>query len=237
MKTLGIIAAPAWFDPTLEEIAARHRDEIRLNQTILLPPKFDYSFQAIRESEPKLLTASQQLADAGCDLIIQVGPAFAYQIGGTPQGAREFGRRLSDGCGVPVILNGVAVLDLLEATEAQKLTLACPYYDPDWKAELSGFLLEAGYDILTFQTFVDQGLFDDQDTVNARGYQFSEQEVTESVRRSFSAAPESDAILVSGSGIRTLSWIKEMEQELGVPIVSADQSLYLGMVNAFGLQT
>ena len=235
MKKLGIIAAPGWFDPTLSEFVNRHGCELHVTQTILTPAGFDYSFDAIRQSGTGLEIAACQLAEAGVDFIAQVGPAFAYLAGGTPAGAKQLQQHLSDACGVSVILNGVAVFDALERIGATNLAVACPYYSPDWKIEVSEYIRSSGYTIQAFQTFVEQGLFNAQEDVAARAYKFSDEEVIESVRRTSAAAQGADAIMIGGSGVRTHHWLERVQAEVGIPIVSADSALYQSVVKGMGL--
>jgi maleate cis-trans isomerase len=42
-------------------------------------------------------------------------------------------------------------------------------------------------------------------------------------------------VLIGGSGVRTLRWIEGLETELGVPLVSADRTLYLSVLKVMGL--
>jgi maleate cis-trans isomerase len=235
-RKLGIVAAPGWFDPTLHEFMQRHPDELVVTQTILPPPGFDWSFEQISQSGPALMTASRLLAEAGSEIIAQVGPAFAYRVGGSASGARELGRRLSAACGVPVVLNGVTVLDTLQQLGCRRVAVACPYYSPPWKHGFVQFLEQQGLVVVAAQTFVEQGLFDNQEQVTASNYGFSEDLVRTSVRRTRAAAPDAEAMLITGSGVRTLRWLEDMEAELGLPLVSADGTLYRGVLRLLDLQ-
>jgi maleate cis-trans isomerase len=226
MKRLGIIAAPGWLDPTAGEFLARHADQLEVTQTILGPAGFDWSFASIRASEPHLLEAARCLAEAGCECIAQVGPAFAYQAGATGQGARTLEKRLSDAARVPVVLNGCAVLDALDNLGIHRFVAACPYYNPEWKREFRSFMEGAGYQVDGGQSFVDLGLFSSQAEVDARHYDFSDTEVLRALQLNLSLAPGANAVVVSGSGVRTLHWLRRVQAELGAPIISADGALY-----------
>lgn len=234
-RKLGIIATPGWFDPTLHEFMQRHPGEINVTQTILPLPGFDWSFEQISQSGPALMTAARLLAEAGSEVIAQVGPAFAYRVGGSASGARELGRRLSAECGVPVVLNGVAVLDTLQRLACRRVAVACPYYSPQWKEGFVQFLEQQGLQVVGAQTFVEQGLFANQEQVAASHYGFSEEVVRESVRRTRAGAREAEALLITGSGVRTLRWLDAMEHELGLPLVSADGVLYRSVMRLFDL--
>jgi maleate cis-trans isomerase len=236
MKRLGIIAAPGWFDPTAGEFLLRHSGQIDVTQTILGPAKFDWSFASIRASEPHLLEAAHLLAEAGCECIAQVGPAFAYQAGGgTIAGAHALGKRLSDVVGVPVILNGCAVLDSLEAMGIHTFTAVCPYYNDEWKQQFSRFMERAGYALEGRKTFVDLGILLSQAEVDARHYRFTEAEILRAVEENLKHSSCSQAVVISGSGVRTLSWLRRVQGDIQRPIVSADGALYSAVCRALQL--
>jgi maleate cis-trans isomerase len=234
-RRLGIVTAPGWMDPNAPDLERLYPGQLQMQQTILPPPGFDYSFASMAASEPQLVTAATMLAEAGCELVIQDGPGFACLIGKTPAGAREAGERISQACDVPVVLNAVAILDELDRLGARKVAVAAPYYSPPWKAMFTEFLDHGGYHIEAFQTFVEQGLFPDQASVSARHYRFSEDEVLASLGRTRAAAPAAEAMIVVGTGIRTAHWCDRLERELGLPLVPADSSLYRAVGGHFGL--
>jgi len=234
-RRLGIITAPGWMDPNAPDLERLYPGQLHLQQTILPPPGFDYSFASIAASEPHLVTAATMLAEAGCELIIQDGPGFGCLIGRTPAGAREAGERISRACGVPVVLNAAAILDELDRLGARRVAVAAPYYSPEWKAMFTEFLRQGDYRIEAFQTFVEQGLFADQASVSARHYRFSEDEVMASLSRTRSAAPAAEAMIVVGTGIRTAHWIDRLERELRLPLVPADTTLYRAVGRHFEL--
>ena len=234
-RRLGIISAPGWIDPNAPDLEWLYPGRLQLQQTIMPPPGFDYSFEAGAASEPHLVTAARLLAEAGCELIIQDGPSFGCLVGGTPAGTREAGERISQACGVPVVLNVVAILDELDRLGARRIAVGAPYYSPALKSLLLDFLQQGGYRIEAFQTFVEQGLFPDQASVAARRYQFSEDEVLTSLGRTRAAAPGAEAMVVLGTGIRTARWLDRLEQAVGLPLVPADSSLYRVAARRLGI--
>jgi maleate cis-trans isomerase len=236
LRRLGIIAAPGWMDPNARDLERAYPGQLHLLQTILPPPGFDYSFAAMAASEPHILTAARMLADAGCELILQDGPGFGCLIGTTPAGARAAGERISRACGVPVVLNAVAVLDELDRLGARRVAVCAPYYSPEWKTMFTAFLQAGAYRIDAFQTFVEQGLHPDQASVNARNYQFSRDEALASVRLTRAAAPAAEALLITGTGIRTREWLEAAQVELGLPLVAADGSLRRAVGRRLGMQ-
>lgn len=235
-RRLGILASPGWVDPNAEELRQRFGAQIEIAQTILGPPGFDYSLPAIAASEPHIVAGATMLAEAGAELVIQDGPGFAYLVGHTPDGARAMGERVGRAAGVPVVLNGVAVLDEIDRRGAKRLAVACPYYSPEWKTMFTGFLQRGGYVVESFQTFVEQGIFPDQASVAARRYQFTDEEIAASLRRTRAAAPQAEAMVIGGSGLRSGRWRRSLEQELGLPLVVTDAALHRAAAVRLGLQ-
>lgn len=231
-KKLGLIAAPGWFDPTLAEFDAITQENIVSTQTILAPKDFDYSFEAMSQLEPHFNQAARLLVQAGSEIIAQVGPVFSFFSGRTPQGARDLQDRVSSACGVPVILHGVAILDALAQFKSQKIALACPYYDEEWKDKFLTFITPLGLSIEACQSFVDQGLFPDQHAVYDRHYCFSDDEIKQNIRLTHQAAPEAELVFVAGAGVRFLPIIQALEDEIGIPILSADVALHWAMAKA-----
>jgi maleate cis-trans isomerase len=100
---------------------------------------------------------------------------------------------------------------------------------------MSRFLQDSNYGVDSFETFVEQGVIASQEEVDARNYDFTDDEVKASVRRTRALAPKADAVVIGGSGVRTLHWIDDLEQELGIPLVSADRSLYHSVMRQLAL--
>lgn len=225
-KLLGVIAAPAWHDPTIDEFRLKHGNEFRYSQTILGPPAFDYSFASAGKAEGDICTAARLLSEAGSSLVIQVGPYFAYQIGKDKEGVFALQARISEAAGVSVILNGAAVISELDRLGAKRLNLVCPYYNDHWFHEFKKSLTGFGYQIVGQSNFVDEGIIGTQEEVDRRAYDFSIDEVIKVLRRGAEKFDDYDAIVISGAGVRTLGWLEELEAEIGKPIISADGALY-----------
>ncbi|OFA31161.1 hypothetical protein BAE46_09345 [Glaciecola punicea] len=232
---LGIIAAPGWIDPTAREFYSLCNQAVEIAQTIMPPVGFDYSFEQIEQLEPHIKTAAQLLKDSGTELIIQVGPAFSYFNDYTSAGARALQQRLTDACGCKVILNGVAVLDAIHDLGCKRVILACPYYNEQWKLRFLTFLQSVDLVIQGCQTFTEQGIFASQQEVDARYYDFSAEEIKQSLRLARASAPNAEMVLVGGAGLRFLNIIEELEQEFGVPILSADIALHWATAKALNI--
>ena len=106
------------------------------------------------------------------------------------------------------------------------------------------FLRSAGLDVVWYGNFVDQGWYDDQQTVNDKTWIFPGDLARESMAHVAEAAPEADVILVNGmpnwrgpDGVprRTLHRVAELEDLVDRPIFSADITLYWAIYRTLGI--
>ncbi len=223
---LGVITGPDWADPTGDDFTRRHPQRVTV-LTHELPMKgFDWSLAQMALCEVPVRAAAQALVAQGCDVVVQAGPAFAYQMGVDAAGAQRLQDAISRELGCPVVLNGAAVLRELGALAHRRIAVACPYYDQHWQTWITQYLEQGGYEVAKFTTFCNTGLFPNQATVNQRKYRFSPEEVMACVRAAANGVSGLSGVLIGGSGVRTLDWIDELSGELGLPLVSADASLY-----------
>lgn len=223
---LGVITGPDWADPTGADFTRRHPGHVTV-LTHELPFKgFDWSLKQMARCEAPVRQAAEALVRQGCDVVVQAGPAFAYQMGGDTAGAQRLQDDIGHSLGCPVVLNGVAVWRELAALPHRRIAVACPYYDEHWQGWITQYLQQDGYEVANFATFCNTGLFPDQATVNERKYQFSPAEVQACVRAAVQGTTDISGVLIGGSGVRTLDWIDALSVELSLPLVSADASLY-----------
>lgn len=107
-------------------------------------------------------------------------------------------------------------------------------------------LAEGGFDVLYSGNFVDQGLVDTQQEVNDATWIFP----GDFARRSFEfvakQAPEADALVIigmpnfrrekDGLPLRPVSVLREIEKEIGKPIISSDYALYWNIFRTLGVE-
>lgn len=223
---LGVITGPDWADPTGTDFTCRHPGQVTVLTHELPLEGFDWSLEQMARCEAPVRRAAEALVGQGCDVVVQAGPAFAYQMGGDASGAQRLEDDISRDLGCPLVLNGVAVWRELASLPHRRIAAACPYYDEHWQAWIMQYLEQDGYEVAKFATYCNTGLFPDQATVNERKYQFSPVEVQACVRAAVQGVPDISGVLIGGSGVRTLDWIETLSGELGLPLISADASLY-----------
>ena len=92
--------------------------------------------------------------------------------------------------------------------------------------------------------FVDLGIFDDQEWVNAQRWIFDGDTAVESVVRTVERAPDAEVVIVSGmpnwrsdDGLneRGLHRIEAMEAAVGRPVIASDTTLYWALFRSLGI--
>jgi maleate cis-trans isomerase len=222
-NAIGFISAPSWLDPAPDEFRAITQGKISIQQTFLDPPGFDYSIKSITEIEPHLINAALSLASAGCSLIASPATPFGYMGFDNITKARENLTKITKTSGVECISSISAIFDLLEINKPQTLALACTYYQDDWKDLWTSFVRASGYEVIASQSLVDQGIR--KQTLDEVDYPNSD-EICESIKIISKNYPNIDAIIISGSGARTMAITDKLKKISNKLIIAADTALF-----------
>jgi maleate cis-trans isomerase len=223
---VGFISPPAWYDPSPTEFRAIAVDEVRVQQYVLPLQNFDWRLEEVSETELDQILAAQTLGDVGCDVIATVGTPFAWAGLRTADDARARCARLPAASGVPNVMAGIAILDALNVLGARKVGLACTYYSEYWRDLWRSYVEASGFEVLAAHNLADHGLAPRRAVAN-HDYELPTPAQTEaSIRQMARSLPHVEAIAISGAGARTLCFIRELEDELGIPLVAADTALY-----------
>ena len=222
-NAIGFISAPSWLDPAPDEFRMITQGKISIQQTFLDPPGFDYSIKSITEIEPHLINAALSLASAGCSLIASPATPFGYMGFDNITKARENLIKITKTSGVECISSISAIFDLLEIKKPKTLALACTYYPDDWKDLWTSFVRASGYDVIDSQSLVDQGIR--KKTLDEIDYPNSD-EICESIKIISKNHPNIDAIIISGSGARTMAITDKLKKISNKLIIAADTALF-----------
>ncbi len=233
--TIGFISAPAWFDPAPAEFPTVVAEQVRTQQAPLLRPTFDYRLESIAAVQPDLNLCAQSLRASGCDLVAQVGSPFAWAAVDGEAEARARCDAMTRAAGVPAIMTGLAIVDGLRALGAVRVTVNATYYEADWRDGFSHFLRMCGFDTIHVSTLADQGLVPPDARMADYGWSMTPELTQRSVRRAAEAAPQAEAIVVTGAGTRTLALINAIEAQADRPVIAADTVLYWAIARKLGL--
>ncbi len=184
------------------------------------------------------------MANAGADVVGQVGTNWSHAGGRTPADIERFCLEMGERYGTPLHMAGFCLVEALRALGAEKIAVNSVYYWPDWRDGIVRFLRQAGFDVLYYGNFVDQGLIATQEEMNEATWIFAGALGEASMRYVAEKAPEADAIVVNGmpnfrraDGLpqRMVGLARAMEEEIGKPIVASDTALYWRMLKTLGL--
>lgn len=159
--------------------------------------------------------AAKYLAMAKVEVI-----AYGFTTGSFYRGiaySKQLEERIQKAARVPGITPATAIVDALHYFEAKKLSVATPY--PKWNnAMLLRYLDEAGFDVLNLEG-------DPRPASIAIREPMWDQE-PESIMEFAAKAclPEADVLLCPCTAWRALEVVEELEQRLGIPVVTANQT-------------
>lgn len=245
--TAGFIGCPQWSDPSAADF-----QELTGIRSIGIPmdiPNFDYALGKMHALEPVLIEAGKGLVAQGATVLGITGAPFCWA--GIPVGETTYdrNRRVADACGVPVVSCTSGMLDWLDDLGAKRVALAPTYYTTEWRDGFIDFIGRAGFTITQASTMADLGITIADD---AKVDEFVEGGQTPGQRDQtlfVSPTPEmieatiagvlkpgpADAVVVSGSGNRTLRSHRRLCAFAGVPVVAADTGLFRSVCRAAGL--
>ncbi|MBK02815.1 MAG: hypothetical protein CL464_10225 [Acidimicrobiaceae bacterium] len=184
------------------------------------------------------------MSNAGADVVGQVGTNWVHAGGTDADDIRRFTSEVSERYETPFHMAGLCLVEACEAMGVTKVALNSVYFWPDWRDGVVRFLRSAGLDVVWAGNFVDQGWYDDQQTVNDRTWIFPGDLASDSMRRVAESAPRAEAILVNGmpnwrrpDGLpqRTLARVSELEAQVDKPVISADVALYWAIFRTLGV--
>lgn len=184
------------------------------------------------------------MSNAGADVVGQVGTNWVHCNGTTPDDIREFCDGLEQKYQTAFHMAGMCLVEGLRELGVEKIALNSVYFWPDWRDGVARFLKQAGFDLVYYGNFVDQGHYATQEEVNEATWIFPGELAEKSMTYVAEQAPEADAIVVNGmpnfrraDGLpqRTLAYAPALEEKLGKPIVSSDFALYWRIFKTLGV--
>ena len=185
----------------------------------------------------------QAMANNGVDVCAQVGSNWVHAGGKTPQDIADFCDRMAQTYDTPLHMAGHCLVEACRHMGVERVALNFVYYWPDWRDGLARYLSDAGLELIYVGNFVDLGLYETQEEVNAKTWIFPMETALESMRRLAEKASDADAYLINGmpnwrdaQGLthRPLSLAAAMEAEVGKPLIASDTALYWRIFKTIG---
>ncbi|MEL6279718.1 MAG: hypothetical protein AAFQ73_13710 [Pseudomonadota bacterium] len=239
-KQVGFTSPPHDFDAAPTDFLRIAPETVGAHGRMLHVPGYAHQLSQRVDNFSLLEEFVECMSNNGADVCGQVGTNWSHAGGKTPKDIRAFCDRMADTYETPLHMAGMSLVDALRAMNVEKIALNSVYYWPDWRDGIARFLRDAGFDLLYAGNFVDLGLYDTQEQVNALTWIFPGAHAAESMRRTAERAPGAEAIVVNGmpnfrrrnddgsDGLpeRMLARTPEVEELTGLPVVSSDTALY-----------
>jgi maleate isomerase len=165
------------------------------------------------------VVVAHALDEMAVDVVAYACAETSFDAG--KQGRDRLSALIREACDIPIVTATDAMLAALCEIDAKRLALVTPY------TQRSGALLEA--------TFSDHGLevvsslhrdFREGSEDPRVWYETNRQPATTAYRMARKAdVSDADAVLLSSTNLTTLPLLEQLEQDLGKPVVSTNQSI------------
>lgn len=241
----GFTAPPHDFDGAPTDFLRMSPDSVGVHGRMLHVPQYSHQLTQRTKNFHLLEEVVHCFANNGANVVGQVGTNWVHCNGTTPDDIRDYCNEISDKYETPFHMAGYCLVEALRELNIEKIALNSVYYWPDWRDGIARFLRQAGFDLLYAGNFHDQGWYATQEEVNEQTWIFPGDLFENSMRYVMEQAPQAEAIVVNGmsnyrrasDGLpqRPVMLAKDVEAELGVPIVASDNALYWRMYKTLGI--
>jgi maleate cis-trans isomerase len=138
----------------------------------------------------------------------------------TPEKDAALAAELERGTGIPSVTSSAAIVEALRTLRAKKISVASPY-EPWLNEKLRLYLEAAGFEIVAMKGLATQAHGSvTTDTVKALALEV--------------LRPQTEAVFISCSNLRTLDIIEAVERESGKPVVTSNQAAMWGTLRRIG---
>jgi len=171
-----------------------------------------------------VIDKARELAAEGVEAVSLMGTSLSFFRGAAFN--RELQAELTRATGLPSSTMSDAIVNGLRSLGVKRVAVATAYID-EVNLLLRRYLVDSGFEPLTVQ-----GLsISDVQAVAA----VPTDVLVDLCRTVFRAGPGADGILISCGGLVTLDAVREVEAELGVPVVSSSPAGFWDLVRCAGL--
>lgn len=218
-RKVGIIVAPRYFDTTYLELLEIAPDIEVMQTQIRVESDFAFDLDQIVATAPEVEACARSLAEAGVDIVLQLGTPFSTAHGWHAGSA--LATRIESEIGVPFEMMGLSVPIAATALSATRVALATSYYSPQWVERYTRFLADAGLQVVGGESFVDQGLFPTHDDAFEASFAgFEADVIIRSIEQVAQRHPDAECIVVPGLPCRFLHAVAALEGNIEKPVVS-----------------
>lgn len=244
---VGFTCPPFDFDAAPSDFLRIAPETVGVHGWMLHVPDYVHGLDQRKKNFSMLEEFAHCMSRNRVDVCAQVGSNWVHASGLGVKGIETYCKSLSDKYELEFHMAGFAMVEALRSMNIEKVALNAAYHWPEWWRGTVGFLKEAGFDVLWAGNFVDQGWFDSQQEVNAKRWIFEGDLEQKSFEYVADKAPDADAYLINGmcnfrsgsNGLpqRLLHLTRQLEANIGKPIIGHDTALYWRIFKSLGLAT
>lgn len=241
---VGFTAPPHDFDAAPHDFLRIAPEGVGVHGRLLHLASYQHQLKQRVDNFALLEEVVHCMANAGADVVGQVGTNWVHAGGKRPEEIRAFLDRMRDTYDTPLHMAGYCLVEALQSLGAERIAINAVYYWPDWRDGIARFLRDAGFEVITVGNFVDLGIAPNQETVNAANWIFPGDFALRSMIATAERAPEADAIVVTGmpnfrradNGLpqRPVTLAAALEAAVGKPLVASDLALYWRIFKTLG---
>lgn len=238
---IGFVSPPASFEYSAQQFLDVCAGSVGVIQHLTHYPDAAYGMQ-VHDGARRLEALRDGIAglrDAGATIIAQFGGYWSLPYAPNIERARQLEWELSQEFGVTVILNWTAIADALHSIDAKRISVTTGYYRPDWSAATVNFLESAGFELLWSGDIADQGIVDGHAgkvaIETATGWDYPDHIVKQTCIDAAHRAPECDAVLQTGAGMRTTYSVAAIESATEKTLIATDLSMFWAVMKAAGV--
>ena len=235
----GFVTTPQYFDDSPQQFLQVAPSGTGVIQRVNHIDGYQYELRDRAQNFGVLEESAVCLGRSHCQVIGQVGTNWVHCTGTSPTDIERICADISAKAGALFLMAGQTIVEGLREIGAETITVANGYFRPDWAAGINGYLEEAGFRVLWAGNIIDQGLVADHDEMlrveaDTR-WDYPEHMMAAAAADACSRAPQADAIVQTGAGMRMLQVVDAIEGQTGKPLVASDFALYWAMLKHLGL--
>ncbi|WP_139827756.1 maleate cis-trans isomerase family protein [Nesterenkonia sp. PF2B19] len=225
MPAVGVVVP---YDMALDrELRAFTHDERGAEQLDLLFTRTRHESLAVTVKQARAISRPKAIAECvrAVSAVVPSGYVYACTSGSFVRGLsgeRTLLRAMAAAGGAPSFTTSGALLAAVRALGARTIAAATPY-DDAITAQFAAFFAEAGVHLMSSSNL---GL-------NGRIWEVPAERTYQLVRQA--GSDQADAVVVSCTNLPTASVLDQLEQDLGKPVISANQATIWTVLRHFGL--
>lgn len=241
---VGFTGPPMDFDAAPSDFLRISPPTVGAHGRLLHAPGYSHQLDQRVDNFHQLEEVVHCFSNAGADVVGQVGTNWVHAGGRDVHDISAYVAEMTEKYETPLHMAGLTLVEACHAMGYERVALNSVYFWPDWRDGVVRFLKSADIDVVWFGNFVDQGFYDDQETVNELTWIFPGDLALKSCRHAVEQAPYVDAVLVNGmsnyvnnDGLpqRFVSLAADIESQIDTPVIAADITLYWQIYRTLGI--